>query len=445
MLKRKIDDFLITRKNNKDKNPLIISGARQIGKTTSITNFGGSYSSFIKIDFKSEPKYRSIFKDGYTPLEIIKNISLLNPNFKYIPYDTLIFFDEIQDFPDALSCLKFFKEDGKFDVICSGSLLGVTYKLASFIPVGFKTEYKMDSMDFEEFLWANGYEPKQIEELYKEILNLNKLSETTMIAMRDLFKKYIFTGGMPKAVMTFIKEKNYSNVFPIQDDLYKTYQEDIIQYVDGLDAAKVKNIYTHISSQLAKLNHKYQITKLKHGARSRDYIGVSDWLNDAGIVLIAYNLDALELPLSAYENKDSFRLYYSDHSIFISTLDEESKEDLMQNENYDIYYGALYESLVASSLIKQNFKLYYYTNSDSTIELDFVIRVKNEIVPIEVKRKRGRNKSLRAVLDDKNNNIIHAIKLSDQNVGYESGIITLPYFASFLLHKFIKESTLFNR
>ena len=205
MLKRKIDDFLIAWKNNKDKNPLIISGARQIGKTTSITNFGGSYSSFIKIDFKSEPKYRSIFKDGYTPLEIIKNISLLNPNFKYIPYDTLIFFDEIQDFPDALSSLKFFKEDGKFDVICSGSLLGVTYKLASFIPVGFKTEYKMDSMDFEEFLWANGYQSKQIEELYKEILNLNKLSETTMIAMRDLFKKYIFTGGMPKAVTTFIK------------------------------------------------------------------------------------------------------------------------------------------------------------------------------------------------------------------------------------------------
>lgn len=444
MLKRKIDDYLINWKEDKDKFPLVITGARQIGKSTSIAQLGSLYDSFIKLDFKAEPKFKGIFKDGYRPTDVIRNISLLEPSCKFIPHETLIFFDEIQDCPDALSCLKFFKEENQYDIICSGSLLGTTYKLASFIPVGFKREYKMESLDFEEFLWANGYSSQQIEDIYQQMLHLSKLNDATMFALRDLFKKYIFVGGMPKAVDTFIKSKNFSTVFSIQDDIYKTYQEDIIQYVDGLDAMKVKNVYTHISSQLAKENHKFQITKLRHGARSRDYIGVSTWLNDAGIVLIANNLDSLELPLSAYENCDSYRLYYSDHSTFISTLDKESKQDLIINNNYEIYYGALYESLIASSLIKQGFDLYYYTNSDSTIELDFVIRVKNEIVPIEVKKKRGRNKSLRAVLDDSTTNIKHAIKFSDQNIGYENGIITFPYFLSFLLHRFIKDSDIFS-
>lgn len=183
---------------------------------------------------------------------------MLNPKFEFIPNDTLIFFDEIQDMSDVLSCLKFFKLDGKYDLICSGSLLGVTYKSVSFIPVGFKTDYKMQPLDFEEFLWAKGYNNKQIDSLFKSMKNLKKLNEATMTVMRNLFKQYIFTGGMPKSVNTFINTNQFNKVFLLQDELYKLYQEDIMRYVDGLDAAKVKNIYTHISSQLAKDNHKFQ-------------------------------------------------------------------------------------------------------------------------------------------------------------------------------------------
>lgn len=440
MLKRKVDQFLKNWKNNKNRKPLIISGARQIGKTTSIREFGKTYESFIEINFVTMPQYKTIFKNGYEVHQIIKEISLLNPNFRFIPGDTLIFFDEIQEHPDAATSLKPFALDGKFDVICSGSILGIHYKKISSIPVGFKEDYTMYSLDFEEYLWANGYREEQINDIYSFMKKLQPLPDSYVVKLKELFRDYIFVGGMPEAVNLFMEIGTFTEPFRVQSRIYKDYEDDITRYVEGLDTAKVKNIYRHISSQLAKDNHKFQISKLGHGARLREYSGTEEWLKDAGIIHIAYNLDELQTPFSSYEKKDYFRIYYADHSLFIANLDEESKEDLICNGNYEIYNGALYESLVSEALIKCGYQLYFYKNEDATIELDFVIRVKNEVVPIEVKRSRGRSKSLNSIIEDKKNSVNFGIKFTNGNIGFVDHKFTFPYYLSFLLKKFFKET-----
>lgn len=439
MLKRKVDLFLKEWKANTNRKPLIISGARQIGKTTSIREFGKTYKSFIEIDFIRMPQYKTIFKDGYEVKNIIKEISLLNPKFKFVDNDTLILFDEIQNYPDAATSLKFFTEDGRFDVICSGSLLGVNYKKISSIPVGFKEEYNMYSLDFEEFMWANGYDDTQIEDIYSYMKNLLPLPETYINKLKQLYRDYIFVGGMPEAVNLFIENGTFTEPFNVQKRIYKDYEDDITKYVEGLDNAKVKKVYRHISAQLAKDNHKFQISKIGHGARLRDYVGTEEWLKDAGIINIAYNLEQLDIPFSSYEMSEYFRIYYAEHSLFIANLDDEAKEDLVVNENYEIYNGALYESLVSEALTKAGFKLYFYKNNDSTIELDFLVRIKNEIIPIEVKRNRGRSKSLNSILES-NEKIKYGLKLTNGNIGFEKNKFTFPYYLTFLLKRFFKDT-----
>jgi predicted AAA+ superfamily ATPase len=440
MLKRKIDSFLKDWKTRKGHKPLIIKGARQIGKTTSVRAFGKSYGSFIEINFLLEPKYQAAFKDGYDVENVLKQLSIINPSFRYLDHDTLIFFDEIQSFPDATTSLKSFALDGRYDVICSGSLLGVNYKKISSIAVGFKEDYRMSSLDFEEFLWALGYQDSQIADVYSLMLKLSPLPLGTYQSLKSAYEDYLFCGGMPEMVATFVEEKNFSNVIPRQNQLLLDYEDDITKYVEGLNEARVKNLYRHIPSQLAKENHKFQITKLGHGARSRDYLGCQEWLADAGIVLLAYNLSTLAFPFKGNEDPDNFRIYYADHSLLVASLDEESKQDLSINRNFGVYSGALFENLVGEALAKQDYDLYFYRNLTSTIELDFVLRVHNEIVPIEVKAKNGTMKSLRTVLSDKEFNISHGVKFADANIGYQGGIFTFPYFLSFLLARFFKET-----
>jgi len=322
------------------------------------------------------PQYKKIFSLGYDVDSIKKNISLLNPDFDFIDNNTLLFFDEIQEYPDAATSLKSFSLDGRYDVIVSGGLLGVHYKKISSIPVGYKEDYTMYSMDFEEFLWAHGYKDDFIDEIYQTMLSLKPLSDIYFKKLESLFNDFIFVGGYPEAVYAFVNDKTFSRAFRVQARLSRDYEDDISKYVEGLETTKVVRFYHHISSQLAKDNHKFQISKLNHGAKSRDYIGVEEWLKDAGIINVSTNLSELTKPLSAYENQDHYRIYFADYSLFIATLDEEAKDDLIMNQNYAIYNGALYESVVSSELVKSGYKLYFYKAQDATTELDFVIRVK---------------------------------------------------------------------
>lgn len=329
LLKRKVDAYLMAWKSNPDRKPLIIKGARQIGKTRSVEWFANrNYAHVIQINFVEQKKYRDIFNEGFEVDVILKNISLLNPELKFIPGETLFFFDELQACPNCATSLKFFKLDGRFDVICSGSLMGINYKEIESNSVGFKEDYEMHSMDFEEFLWAKGYSDDFIEELYWHMSDVKPFDSLQIDVLFDLFRDYVIIGGMPEVVNTYIKNKNFSGTLGIQQQLLRDYEEDITKYVEGLDKAKVKAVYNHISTFLAKENKRFQITKIGKNARNRDYIGCVEWLADAGVINICYCMNQPELPLKGNYDPKLYKVYFKDTGLLIASLDDEAQEDL---------------------------------------------------------------------------------------------------------------------
>ncbi len=442
MLKRKVDIYLNTWKSRPHK-PLIIKGARQIGKTTSIMHFAKTnYSSVIYINFYENPEYKQIFDDGFNVENIIHNISFINPEFQFIPHDTLIFFDEIQEYMDATTSLKFFSLDQNYDVICSGSSLGVKYKHVSSVSVGYKEDYEMFSLDFEEFLWANGYSNNQINRLITNILHLEPYSNLIMNQMNKLFMDYILVGGMPAIVNQYIQTKTFTNILDMQKQILQDYDDDIGKYAEGLESSRIRNMFRHIAPQLGKDNHKFQITKLGHGARSYQYQGCEEWLSDAGVINTCFCMNQLELPLKGNENQENYRIYFSDTSLLLASLDEESQNDLRQNKNLNVYKGALYENFCAEALRKQGYGLWYYRSEDSRTKLDFLLRIKDNIVPIEVKAGNTKARSLSAVISDSNIPLIqYGLKYSSNNIGANNHIITLPYFTLFLLKQVLNQIT----
>lgn len=441
LLRRKVDAYLIDWKNNPDRKPLIVKGARQVGKTLSVELFANqNYKSVIKINFVEQKKYRNIFDDGFEVDAILKNISLLNPDFKFIPGDTIFFFDELQACPNCATSLKFFNLDGRFDVICSGSLMGINYKEIESNSVGYKEDYEMHSMDFEEFLWAKGYSDEFVEELYEHMHNLEPLSALQMDVMLELFRDYVIIGGMPEVVDTYIKNKNFSGTLGIQKQLLKDYEEDITKYVEGLDKAKVKAVYNHISTFLAKENKRFQITKIARNARNRDYIGCVEWLADAGIINVCYCMNQPELPLKGNYDPKLYKIYFKDTGLLIASLDEEAQEDLRVNKNLGTYKGAIYENIVGDMLVKQGYQLYYYSNDRPAIEMDFFVRDADSLIPVEVKANDGATPSLNNLLkESKFPDIKYGIKLGYKNIGYNGKFYTFPYFLTFLMKRFISE------
>ena len=439
-LKRKIDDFLLKWKADNDRKPLIVKGCRQIGKTESIRHFAkvAGYDSFIEINFVKDEKYKKIIVDGYTASAIIKNISLLDPSKRFIDGKTLIFFDEITEFPDIATSLKFFKEDGRFDVICSGSMLGVNYKKIESNSVGYKTDYEMYSLDFEEFLWAKGYKEDVIEDMLLHMKTFTPFNELEMSVYHGIFLDYVVLGGMPAVVKDYIQKGTFEGSLNTQHQLIADYKEDIRKYAQGVYQTRILNVFNSIASQLAKENKKFQISKVEKNARFRDYRGCAEWLVDAGIVNACYCLNDVELPLSGNCDTDKFKLYFCDTGLLVSLLDEESQEDLRANKNLGVYKGALYENIVSEALIKTGYKLYYYKKENATLEEDFFIRSANNLIPVEVKAQGGRSKSLRTLISsDKYSDIAYGFKLSANNIGYSEQIYTFPYFCTFLLKRFM--------
>lgn len=442
MLKRKIDKYLTDWKNKSDRKPLIIKGARQIGKTRSVEWFAGqNYASVIEINFIEQKKYREIFNDGFEVDAILKNISLLNPELKFIPGDTIFFFDELQACPNCATSLKFFKLDGRFDVICSGSLMGISYNEIESNSVGYKENYEMHSMDFEEFLWAMGYNDEFTADLLSHMLDVRPLSELQMDTLMSLFRDYVIIGGMPEVVSTYVRNKNFSGTLDIQRQLLKDYEEDITKYVEGLDKAKVKAVYNHISTFLAKENKRFQITKIARNARNRDYMGCVEWLADAGVVNVCYCLNQPELPLKGNYDPKMYKIYFKDTGLLIASLDEEAQEDLRANRNLGTYKGAIYENIVGDMLVKQGYRLFYYHSDRPALEMDFFIRDADSLIPVEVKANDGATASLNRLLnDDKYNDVKYGIKLGYRNIGFNGKFYTFPYFLTFLLRRFVAES-----
>lgn len=441
LLKRKIDKYLTDWKNKPDRKPLIIKGARQIGKTRSVEWFASqNYASVIEINFIEQKKYREIFNDGFEVNAILKNISLLNPELKFIPGDTIFFFDELQACPNCATSLKFFKLDGRFDVICSGSLMGISYNEIESNSVGYKEDYEMHSMDFEEFLWAKGYNDEFTADLFSHMLDVRPLSKLQMDTLMSLFRDYVIIGGMPEVVSTYVRNKNFSGTLDIQRQLLKDYEEDITKYVEGLDKAKVKAVYNHISTFLAKENKRFQITKIARNARNRDYMGCVEWLADAGVVNVCYCLNQPELPLKGNYDPKMYKIYFKDTGLLIASLDEEAQEDLRANKNLGTYKGAIYENIVGDMLVKQGYRLFYYHSDRPALEMDFFVRSADSLIPVEVKANDGATASLNRLLnDDKYNDVKYGIKLGYRNIGFNGKFYTFPYFLTFLLKRFVAE------
>ncbi|MBR5089773.1 MAG: ATP-binding protein [Ruminiclostridium sp.] len=441
LLKRKIDNFLAEWKADPDRKPLIVKGARQIGKTESIRQFArNNYANVIEINFVEQPKFKDIFDDGYEPDTIIRNITLKKPGLEFAEGETLIFFDELQACPDCATSLKFFKQDGRYDVICSGSLMGISYKEIESNSVGFKDDYEMHSMDFEEFLWALGYTDEQINGLYRHMLDVTPLSNTEMNVMLEHFGEYMVIGGMPAVVNSFVVNKNYSGILKMQKQLLLDYEEDITKYAESLDKAKILNVYRKIPVFLGSDNKKFRISKVAHNARNRDYVGVVDWLANAGMVNVCYCMDTPELPLGGNFDPDNFKLYFRDTGLLIGSLDDEVQDDLRANKNFNTYKGAIYENIVADMLYKQGYALYFFRNEKSTIEMDFFVRDKDSLIPVEVKANDSSTPSLNKLIEKTEfGDIKYGIKLGRRNIGWNGKFYTFPYFLTFMLKRWLKE------
>ena len=440
-IKRKIDEYLEKWKSNTDRLPLIIKGARQTGKTESILHFAKkTYKNVIYINFVFEQKYKTIANDGYDVQSVIQNISLIDTSKKFIPGETIIIFDELQEYPDIATTLKAFKIDGQFDVICSGSLLDLNYSKIHSNSVGYKTDFVMRSLDFEEFLWAKGYTPAQIESMLEHMVDSKAFNDTEMSVYAALFLDYCVLGGMPAVIKQYITTGLFTGTVDIQKQIMLDYEEDIRKYAEGLDQAKILSIYRNIPAQLAKENKKFQYSKIKESARAREYTGCIEWLINAGVINACYCLLFPELPLKGNYDETKFKLYYGDTGLLISTLDEEAQTDLRANKNLGIYKGALYENFVAEAFTKQELNLFYYKKDNSTLEEDFFVRTQDELIPVEVKSNANSSKSLSALISrDKYADIKHGIKLSAGNIGATDTIYTFPYFCSFLIKRYLKE------
>lgn len=439
-LERKIDRFLSEWMAEKEHKPLIVKGPRQVGKTESIRTFAHRYyENVVEINFVEEPKYKKITTDGYKTDDIIKNISFLDPSKRFIAGKTLIFFDELQEFPEIATALKFFCLDGRFDIICSGSMLGTNYKKIESNSVGYKRDYEMYSLDFEEFLWAKGYDDSFVLDLLRHMEDLQPLGDLQMSVYSSLFLDYSVLGGMPAVVREYIEKGTFEGSVDTQRQLIADYKEDIRKYAEGLDQTRIVNVFNQIPPQLAKDNKKFQISKVASGARFKDYRGCVEWLKDAGMVNLCYCLNFPELPLKGNYDDTKYKIYFSDSGLLVAMLDEEAQEDLRANKNLGVYKGALYENIVGEALVKSGYDLYYYKREDSTLEEDFFVRTSSNLIPVEVKSTNGRSKSLRTLIDsEKYSDIQYGIKFTGGNIGYSDGIYTFPYFCAFLLKRYLK-------
>lgn len=442
MYKRKIEGVLFEWKSRKDHKPLVIKGVRQCGKTSSVMAFAQHhYAHVVYLDFHEHREYKAFFSGALDVDTITLNITLGIPHTQFVAGDTCIIFDEIQDCPSARASLKFFKLDGRFDVICTGSLLGVNgYKTEgekkeedeASIPVGFEEIANMYPMDFEEWLWANDVQPQHFDYLRKCFEKEEPVNEAIHQRMRDLLLKYVIIGGMPEAVATFLSTNDMGRTQKVQRDIIDTYKGDMIKYAPTTDKTRIRECFESIPAQLARDNKKFTYSLISSHGRSSQYRGSLQWIEDAGIIHRCYNLNITELPLDGNADKDSFKVYMADIGLLICMLEEGTAWSIMQG-NMLSYKGAIFENLIADIFGKMGRRLYYFQKA-SGLELDFVMRYKGACTPLECKARTGNAKSLQTVLKHPEHyHVYHAVKTGDYNIGRNGPLLTIPLYMVFML------------
>ncbi|MCD8373208.1 MAG: ATP-binding protein [Clostridia bacterium] len=439
MLKRKIEDILVNWKNTPKKTPLVIKGQRQCGKTFSVLDFAEkNYDHVVYLNFVKNPDYIKIF-DGSLEVDNLTILmsALLGDKAIFETGKTVIILDEIQDCPEARTSLKFFKEDGRFDVICTGSLLGVKGygKQPKSVPVGSETLVEMKPLDFEEFLWANGIGDQVINKLKECLQNETPIPEALHSRMQQLFLQYTVIGGMPEVVQNFIDTKQMNTVLQIQRNIIYSYEDDMVKYAEDKDKPLIRECFQSIPKQLSKENKKFQYSVVKKGGTAAKFAGSLQWIEDANIVSRCYNLELPELPLDGNSIQDIFKVYMNDTGLFVSMLEDGTQYDILQGNLYG-YKGAIFENLIADVFTKMGRKLYYY-HKDSGLEIDFVMRYKGGCYLVEVKSTTGNTKSTKTILSHPEKyHVDGAIKLGQYNIGRADRILTLPLYLAFLLTQY---------
>ena len=436
MLQRKIERRLLQWKNTQGHNPLIVKGCRQCGKTFSVLDFAHkNYEHVVYLNFFENPDHNSIFAGSLEVDSLIMMMSaLLGPIAVFEPGRTVIILDEIQECPEARTALKFFKIDGRFDVIGTGSLLGVRGygKGPRSVPVGYETVLDMYPMDFEEFLWANGITGQMISLLRQCLEEEKPVPAALHNRFRQLLLQYIVVGGMPAAVQLFTDTKQMGSVLQLQRDILRSYEDDMIKYAEKKDRALIAECFRSIPRQLSKENKKFQYSVVKKGATSSRYLGSLQWIEDAGIISRCYNLSLPELPLDGNAIEDVFKIYMKDTGLFIAMLEDGTQFEVLQGKLYG-YKGAIYENLAADFFGKMGRRLYYY-HKDSGLEVDFVMRWRGLCTLVEVKATTGNAKSIKTILNHPEKyHVEQALKLGDYNIGRNGRILTVPLYMGFLL------------
>lgn len=433
MLKRKIYDKLIQWKNNHKKNCLMIKGARQVGKTYIIREFGKcEYSSFIELNFIKNKEFKQIFSGNLDAETIYKNMTAYIRDIKLIPNDTLIFFDEIQACGKARTSLKFLAEDGRYDIITSGSLLGLAYgedadenvEEPESVPTGYEEFLTMYSLDFEEFLWAEGYENAipYLKEFFDKKMHI---PDDINNKFNTLFREYIVVGGMPEVVDDYIHNHNFTNVTAIQELILENYRFDISKHAKGVEKIKVRKCYDAIPKQLAKEIKKFQYSTVEKGKTSKKYGGSVQWLKDSSIVQCCYNIHEPYIPLMANSIDEQFKLYINDTGLLCAMYGFETKQAILSNTIKGNAKGGIFENIISEQLIKKGYSLYYY-KPDNEHELEFLIEKNGEVVPIEVKAGNTSTVTLNNFINTYSPTI--AYKLINGNIGINGVKYSIPHY-----------------
>ena len=448
IFKRKIYQELLTWKDSlkQKKKALIIQGTRQIGKTRIVNLFAeNEYENKVYINFVDDLDAKKSFDNNLNVDQIVASLSTKIPNAKFVPYKTVIIFDEIQNCPRARTAIKAFMLDERYDIICTGSLLGISgYSKDNnaSIPVGFEHHLTMHAMDFEEFLWANGYEPVVIDQIKDHFINLKKVPDDINEVFNRLFKYYICVGGMPEAVEKFIETKDLNQVRNVQRDILKSKEDDFGKHLDNqgktiinnVELNRIRQVFYSIPTQIARTNNKFKLDLVAKGARLREYQTSIQWLWDAGIIELAYNINNLEYPIEGYKIDNYFKTYMYDTGLFISMFDNAMANAIINND-IKTYKGYIYENIVADALVKNNIKLFFYHKN--TLEIDFMLPFNMQVCPLEVKATNGNAKSLKLMMNHEKHksNILFGIKLESGNLGFTNNILTIPHYMVFLLNE----------
>ena len=432
MLKRKIMDKLVEWKSKKKNECLLLTGARQIGKTFIIREFAKqNYEYSIELNFLAYPHLKEVFDGDLKMNDIIGEITLRTPSARFVPGKTLLFLDEIQECGNARTALKFIAEDGRFDCIASGSMLGVAHKNTRSIPVGYERKMEMFSLDFEEFLWAKGYDEAAIDYIKDYYDKKRAVPASSNETMLKRLREYAVVGGMPSVVNIYLETNNFGEVHTEQKRIISSYQDDITKYASDDEKPKIRDCYLTIPEQLAKENKKFQYSVVEKGSNARKYENSLEWLRDAGLIKFCFNVSAPVFPLPAYGRRNQFKAYMTDIGILNAMYGLKMKAEFYNNTLTGPAKGGIYENLIADILIKKDIPLNYYKPGENKQEIEFLLTGDDGIIPVEVKAGNGRTVSLDEFIE--RYDPPYALKFISGNVGEQGKKLTLPlYMAMFL-------------